>query len=50
MFPINPPVVDSTLFWIVVEIAGEKEPDVTLVTNNEFPPFWKYWFAAIEVR
>jgi len=33
------------------ELTAEvNDPDVTLVTSKELPPFWKYWFAAIEVR
>ena len=31
-------------------VAEVNDPDVTLVTNKELPPFWKYWFAAIEVK
>jgi hypothetical protein len=35
----------------IVELtAGVKDPETTLVTYKEVPPFWKELLAAIEVR
>ena len=35
---------------IVSELAGVKDPDTTLVTSTELPPWLKYDFTAIEVK
>ena len=31
----------SSALWIIDEVAALKAPGVALVTNKEFPPFWK---------